>query len=120
MTSVIIVDDDEGVVRSMSELLELYGIDVVGKCYDGLEGFTMFSKLRPDAVLVDLSMPKYDGVYALTKIRELDPKSKVFVITGGSTAKTEEDLKSLEPTKIIFKPVDTHNLVEILLHETSN
>lgn len=120
MTSVIIVDDNEDIVYSMSELLGLYGIDVVGKGYDGLEGFNLFSKLRPDAVLLDLSMPKYDGVYALKKIRELDPKSKVLVITGGSAAKTEEDLESLEPTKIIFKPFDVHDLVEILLQETNN
>ena len=77
MTSVVIVDDDEDIVYSMSELLELYGIDVIGKGYDGLEGFNLFSKLRPDAVLLDLSMPKYDGVYALKKIRELDPKCSV-------------------------------------------
>ena len=120
MTSVIIVDDNEDIVYSMSELLELYGIDVVGKAYDGLEGFNLFSELRPDAVLLDLSMPKYDGVYALKKIRELDPKSKVLIITGGFAAKTEEDLESLEPTKIMFKPVNMNNLVEILIQETNN
>jgi DNA-binding NtrC family response regulator len=120
MTSVIIVDDNEDIVYSMSELLELYGIDVVGKAYDGLEGFNLFSELRPDAVLLDLSMPKYDGVFALKKIRELDPKSIVLVITGGSATKTEADLESLEPTKIMFKPFDVNDLVEILIRETNN
>ncbi len=51
----------------MSELLELYGIDVTRKGYDGLEGFNLFNKLRPDAVLLDLSMLKYDDVFALKK-----------------------------------------------------
>ncbi|HSG83875.1 MAG: response regulator [Nitrosopumilus sp.] len=120
MISVIIVDDNEDIVYSMSELLELHGIDVVGKAYDGLDGFNLFSKLRPDVVLLDLSMPKYGGVYALKKIRELDPKSRVIIITGGSTAKTEADLESLEPTKIMFKPVNMNNLVEILIQETNN
>jgi CheY-like chemotaxis protein len=120
MTSVIVVDDNEDIVHSMSELLEMYGIEVVGKGYDGLEAAKLFSEFRPDAVLLDLMMPKYDGLYALKKIRELDPDSKVLIITGGSVAKTEEDLESLEPTKIMFKPIDVHDLVEILLMETNN
>ena len=120
MTSVVIVDDNEDIVHSMSELLELYGIDVVGKGYDGLEGVKLFSKLRPDAVLLDLMMPKYDGIYALKKIRELDPKSIVLIITGGSAAQTEENLESLAPTKIMFKPIDVSTLVEILIKETNN
>ena len=104
----------------MSELLEIYGIEVVGKGYDGLEATNLFSKLRPDAVLLDLMMPKYDGIYALKKIRELDPASKVFIITGGSAAQTEEELESLEPTKIMFKPINVNDFVEILLMETNN
>ena len=120
MTSVIVVDDNEDIVHSMSELLELYGIEVLGKGYDGLEGTKLFSELRPDAVLLDLMMPKYDGIYALKKIRELDPSSKVLIITGGSPDQTGKDLESLEPTKIMFKPIDVNDLVEILLMETNN
>jgi CheY-like chemotaxis protein len=120
MTSVIVVDDNEDIVHSMSELLELYGIEVLGKGYDGLEGVKLFSELCPDAVLLDLMMPKYDGIYALKKIRELDPSSKVLIITGGSPAQTGKDLESLEPTKIMFKPIDVNDLVEILLMETNN
>ena len=120
MISVIIVDDNEDIVYSMSELLELHGIDVVGKAYDGLEGFNLFSELRPDAVLLDLMMPKYDGLFALKKIRETDPNSIVLIVTGGSCDQINDELNSLNPTKILFKPVDMNNLVEILLNETNN
>lgn len=60
MTSVIVVDDNEDIVYSMSELLEMYGINVVGKGYNGLECVELYNKLRPDAVLLDLLMPEYD------------------------------------------------------------
>ena len=120
MTSVIVVDDNEDIVHSMSELLEMYGIDVVGKAYDGLEGLRLFDQLRPDAVLLDLMMPKYDGAYALKKIRTLDPTSIVIIITGGFANQTESEIESLEPTKIMYKPIDVDNLVEVLFEHTHN
>lgn len=120
MTSVIVVDDNEDIVYSMSELLEIHGIDVVGKGYDGLECAELFDQLHPDAVLVDLMMPKYDGVYALRKIRDIDPKSLVFIVTGGSHDLMNDELNSLKPTKILFKPIDVNDLVEAILDETNN
>lgn len=120
MTSVIVIDDNEDIVHSMSELLELYGIDVVGKGSDGLEGAKLFNQLRPDAVLLDLMMPKYDGLFALKKIKEIDPNSIVIIITGASYEKISGEIESLNPTKIIFKPIDIDNLVEILWEETDN
>lgn len=71
MTSVIVVDDNEDLVYSMSELLEIHGIEVVGKGYNGLEGVELFNRLHPDVVLLDLMMPEYDGLYALKKFERL-------------------------------------------------
>ena len=120
MTSVIVVDDNKDIVYSMSELLEMYGIDVVGKGYNGLDGVELFNQHRPDAVLLDLMMPEYDGVYALKKIREIDPKSIVIIVTGGSPMAMNDKVESLEPTKIIFKPVDVNILVESIFEESNN
>ncbi len=120
MTTVIIIDDNEDIVYSMSELLEMYGIDVIGKGYDGLEGSKLFDQLRPDAVLLDLMMPKYDGKYALKKIREIDPNSIVLIVTGGSSDLLPDKLDSLKPTKILFKPVDVNDLIEVILDKTNS
>ncbi|HEY5736103.1 MAG TPA: response regulator [Nitrosopumilus sp.] len=120
MTSVIVIDDNEDLAYSISELLEMYGVDVVGKAHDGLEGSELFDQLRPDAVLLDLMMPEYDGIYALRKIREIDPTSVVLIVTGGSPDLMSEELDSLRPTKILFKPFDVNNLVEVILEETNN
>ncbi|MCV0400451.1 MAG: response regulator [Nitrosopumilus sp.] len=120
MTSVIVVDDNEDIVFSMSELLEMHGIDVVGKGYNGLEGVQLFEKFHPDVVLLDMMMPEYDGLYALRKIRELDPKSIVIIVTGCTPTSLGDELESLNPTKIIFKPVDMNILVETILNESNN
>ena len=104
----------------MSELLEINGINVVGKGHNGLEGLQLYEKFQPDAVLLDLMMPEYDGIFALKKIREIDPKSIVIIITGGTPPSMSSDLQSLDPTKIVYKPVDVNNLCEIILEETNN
>lgn len=119
MTSVIVVDDNEDIVYSMSELLEIYGVDVIGKGYNGLEGAELYDKFRPDAVLLDLMMPDYDGLYALKEIRRINPKSVVLIVSGGSSLSMNEDVKTLQPNRFIHKPVDVNTLVEIILEETN-
>jgi len=120
MTSVIVIDDNEDIVYSMTELLEIYGIDVVGKGYNGLDAVELFEKFRPDVVLLDLMMPQYDRLYALKKIREIDAKSVVIVVTDGASLSMNDDVESLNPTKIILKPIDVNNLVEVILGESNN
>ena len=119
MTSVIVVDDNEDIVYSMSELLELYGVNVVGKGYNGLEGVELYNKLHPDAVLLDLMMPEYDGLYALKEIRKINPKSVILIVSGGSSLSMNEDMETLNPNRIICKPVDVNTLVGIILEETN-
>lgn len=119
MTNVIVIDDNEDIVCSMSELLEFHGINVVGKGYNGLEGAQLYKKLQPDAVLLDMMMPEYDGLYALKEIRKINPKSVVLIITGGTTPSMNDELEILQPNKIISKPVDVNTLVETILEETN-
>lgn len=120
MTSVIIVDDNEDLVYSMSELLKMHGIDVIGKAYNGLEAVELFNQLHPDVVLLDLMMPKYDGLYALKKIREIDPNSVILIVTGGATPSLNTEVELLKPNQIIFKPFDVNSLVEVILEKSDN
>ena len=119
MTSVIIIDDNEDIVYSMSELLETYGINVVGKGYNGLDAVELYNKLHPDAVLLDLMMPEYSGLYALREIRKIDPKSVILIVTGGTSSSMDDEVDTLQPNKIILKPIDMNSLVETILQETN-
>jgi len=107
------VDDEEDIVSVISELLELKGMKVVGKGYDGLEGVQLFEKLHPDLVLLDMMMPQYDGLYALREIRKKDATANIVIITGGYPDSVEDELQSLNPTKILFKPFDVNALTEL-------
>jgi len=118
----IIVDDDFDTVEVFSEYLELSGINVVGKGYNGKDAVDLYQKLKPDVVFLDVLMPDYDGFYALEKIRQLNRDSKVIMVTASLTAQTEDKLKELNASAIIYKPYDIDNVVEtvnrVLKHNT--
>jgi len=119
LTSVIVVDDNGDIVSSLSDLLEIYGINVVGKGFNGLEGVKLYNKFHPDAVLLDLMMPEYDGLYALKEIRKIDPKSVILIVTGGALQSTSDEIDALQPNKIISKPINVNSLVQTILQETN-
>jgi DNA-binding NarL/FixJ family response regulator len=79
----VLVADDQRVVREgLSTLLGLLaGIEVVGTAADGDEALALAAGLRPDVVLMDLRMPRCDGVEATRRLRELDAGINVLVLT---------------------------------------
>jgi DNA-binding NarL/FixJ family response regulator len=79
----VLVADDQRVVREgLATLLGLLdGVEVVGTASDGDEVLDLAASVRPDVVLMDLRMPRCDGVEATRGLRELDPNIKVLMLT---------------------------------------
>jgi len=79
----VLIADDQRVVRDGLVLLigMLDGIEVVGKASNGSEAVELAEQLRPDVVLMDLSMPVLDGVAATALLRERLPECAVLVLT---------------------------------------
>lgn len=66
---ILVVDDDKEILFSLSKLLEYDGFEVV-QARDGIEALEQLEKEKPDLILLDIMMPKLDGISALMKIRE--------------------------------------------------
>lgn len=76
------VDDQRMVREGLALVLGLLpGVEVVGTAAGGEEAIRMTGELRPDVVLMDLRMPRCDGVEATRRLRELHPGVKVIVLT---------------------------------------
>jgi len=80
---VIIADDHHVVRRGLLFFLKTQqDIEVIGEAKNGQEAVDMVSKLNPDVVLMDLSMPIMDGVMATKAIREADNEVKIIILTS--------------------------------------
>ena len=80
---VLIVDDHAVVREGLRTFLDLQdGLEVVGEGGDGEEAVRLAKRLRPDVVLMDLVMPKVDGVEAMRGLRESLPATRVIVLTS--------------------------------------
>lgn len=79
----LIVDDHSVVRQGLRMFLELDGdIEVVGEAKNGEEALQQVEQLKPDVVLMDVLMPKEDGLAATKKIRQKFPDSEVLVLTS--------------------------------------
>ena len=92
----ILVADDHAVVRK--GLLALVdteeGMEVVGEAADGTEAMEKAASLSPDVILLDLIMPRVDGIEAIRGIRNHDPEARILLLT--SYAEDEKVLEAIE------------------------
>lgn len=95
MAKRVLVCDDSLLMRKMvGDTLAEAGWEVVGEAADGEQAVERYRDLEPDAVTMDIVMPKADGLYALPRILELDPQAKVVVVSAlGQTSMISEAIR---------------------------
>ena len=82
MAKILIVDDAAFMRMTIQQMLEHKEHTVVGQATDGEEAVEQFSALKPDVVLLDITMPKMDGIEALKQIKKIDPKTRVIICSA--------------------------------------
>ncbi|MHB8621026.1 MAG: response regulator [Chloroflexota bacterium] len=81
MPKILVVDDAAFMRMRCSKLLKENGYDVV-EAENGLDAIAKYKETKPDAVLLDITMPEMDGLTALKEIRKVDPEAKVAMVTA--------------------------------------
>ncbi len=83
----ILLADDHAVLRdSLSAFLEMYpDIEVVGTAADGVETLEMAATLRPDVLVLDMAMPRLNGLDVLQRLRRMLPECRVLVLSQHET-----------------------------------
>ena len=80
---ILIVDDHDIVREGQRALIETEpGMELVGEAKDGIEAVELAKRFQPDVILMDLHMPKKDGVEAITEIKGENPESRILVLTS--------------------------------------
>jgi DNA-binding NarL/FixJ family response regulator len=111
---VLLVDDNRLMLEGLHNLLEAHHIEVAGTAHDGLAAVEMARELDPDVILMDISMPRCDGLTATRLIKAENPEAKIVILT---TSTDDDDL--FEAVKsgacgYLQKSIDTDDLVEAL------
>jgi DNA-binding NarL/FixJ family response regulator len=104
---VLLVDDHQVVRRGLRTFLEVQDdIEVVGEAADGAEGVDRAEELKPDVILMDVKMPGMDGVDALRRLRELDNRARVLVVTSFTEQRTVVPALRAGAAGYVYKDVD--------------
>lgn len=95
-TKLLIVDNCEAVRQSIKGILELEdNIEIIGEATNGDEAVELSAKLNPDVILMDLAMPKMDGLEATRIINKDNPEIKIIALSGlYGESKKEEILRA--------------------------
>jgi len=80
--NILIADDLQFIKLVLRDLLEKAGFRVVGEASNGEEAVELFQDKRPDVVLMDITMPKMDGLTALKKILKTDPGANIIMCSA--------------------------------------
>ncbi len=83
---VLVVDDSSQLRRCVCRALERAGLTVVGEAADGVQALAQAASQRPDVVLMDLRMPRMDGIRATRALRAQHPGTPVVLWTADSDA----------------------------------
>jgi DNA-binding NtrC family response regulator len=112
---VLIVDDEEELVSTLAERLELRGVDTQ-ICIDGECALDVIQKNPPQVVVLDVMMPGIGGMQILKRMKELNIKIPVLLVTGyGSKNKGQEGVE-LGAFDFLMKPMDIDELIK-KMHE---
>jgi DNA-binding NarL/FixJ family response regulator len=111
---VVVVDDSQTLRTRVRLALERAGLTVVGEAADGAEALTQAAARRPDVVLMDLRMPRMDGIQATRILRRQQPDTPVVLWTGDDDAQLASAIGESGAHAGVAKGIGTVQLVTTL------
>ena len=111
MASVLVVDDAAFMRMRIKQMLEANGHSMVGEAMDGVEAIEKFAELKPDVVILDITMPGMNGIEALKRIKVLNKDAKIIICSA--MGYQELIAKAIEEgaKEFIVKPFEAEQLM---------
>lgn len=113
MAKNILICDDAAFMRMMiKDILLKNGYEIAGEAENGMKAVEKYKEVKPDLVMMDITMPEMDGIQALKKIKEVDPGAVVVMCSAmGQQAMVIESIQS-GAKDFIVKPFDKDRVLE--------
>ncbi len=107
----LLIDDEAYFRRFVGEILRRNQVADVVEASDGSVALDLFKERRPDFVLLDINMPKMDGIETLTALRRLDPDTPIIMLTSVSEEMIVEECVNLGASFFLRKDLPAHELL---------
>jgi DNA-binding NarL/FixJ family response regulator len=115
MATRILIADDVPELRAIFRLLlqSDQRFEVVGEAADGVEAIAKAAELKPDLVLLDIAMPRLDGLQAIPKIHQAAPGVRILVLSGFETDRVAKQAIALCATAFLEKGAATEKIIAL-------
>ena len=111
---VLICDDAMFMRMMLKDILSKNGYEVCGEAANGREAIEKYIELRPDLVLLDITMPEMDGITALKEIKHIDPQAVVVVCSAMGQQNMVIEAIQNGALDFIVKPFQQNRVIESL------
>ena len=110
----MIADDSDAIRLVLKDILSIGEHEIVSEAKDGEESVDFYRKQKPDLLLLDLAMPKKDGLTVVKEIMQIDPNAKIILITASDDQKIINQCLKNGALSHISKPFDFNAVLKAI------
>ena len=114
MARVMIADDSDAIRLVLQDILGIGGHEIVAEAQNGAEAVEMFSQVNPDVLLLDLAMPKKDGLTVVKEVIGKHPNAKIILITASDNQNVINECLQCGAKSFISKPFDFDYVLKLI------
>ena len=114
MAKIMIADDSDAIRLVLRDILSIGEHEILVEAVDGAEAVNFYQEHTPDVLLLDLAMPKKDGLTVVKEIMQIDPNAKIILITASDDQKIINQCLEQGALSHIRKPFDFKSVLKAI------
>ena len=120
MAKILIADDSAAIRLVLKDILLIGEHELVAEASDGAEAVVLYQQHNPQILLLDLAMPKKDGLTVVKEIMDYDPNAKIILITASDDQKIIAECLKIGAKFHISKPFDFNSVLKSITELLEN
>ena len=120
MAKILIADDSDAIRLVLKDILSIGNHETVAEACDGTEAVDLYQQHNPQILLLDLAMPKKDGLTVVKEVMKYDPNAKIILITASDDQKIISQCLEHGAKSHISKPFDFNSVLKSITELLEN
>lgn len=112
MAKILIADDSDAIRLVLKDILSIGEHEILDEAIDGAQAVEFYKKYSPEILLLDLAMPKKDGLTVVKEVMAYDANAKIILITASDDQKVINECLKNGATSYISKPFDFNSVLK--------